>query len=198
MAAGLDISLIAGLGNPGTKYEHSRHNMGVDLLMMFACHYGINLTPDSKFSGLTATALIEGQEIHLLFPTTFMNESGRSVGALCRFYRIEPKRVLILHDELDLIPGQIRLKFGGGLAGHNGLKSIYSHFGNDSDFWRLRIGIGKAPYDTLSHVLGRPAPKEKELIKEALDCALEGLICLLGEGPEKAMQKINGFKAANI
>ena len=106
-----DLALIVGLGNVGAKYDHTRHNMGVDLLNLIADAYKINLVPESKFAGLVGRGTIERHDVRLAFPTTFMNESGRCVGALCTFYRIAPEQVLVLHDEMDLNPGAIRLKF---------------------------------------------------------------------------------------
>lgn len=193
-----DLALIVGLGNVGAKYDHTRHNMGVDLLNLIADAYKINLVPESKFAGLVGRGTIERHDVRLAFPTTFMNESGRCVGALCTFYRIAPEQVLVLHDEMDLNPGAIRLKFGGGLAGHNGLKSISAALGNSQKFWRLRIGIGKGRGEVISHVLSRPDPHDRALIDEALDGAFLGIQTLFKQGPDKAMQVINGFKTAKF
>lgn len=193
MADNANIRLIVGLGNVGAKYDHTRHNMGVDLLEMIARRYNIGLQPQSKYSGLYGKGIIAGKEVHLIFPTTFMNESGRSVGALANFFKIEPQEILVLHDELDLLPGQMKLKFGGGLAGHNGLKSISAHLKNSKDYYRLRIGIGKGP-DTYSWVLGRPAPADKALIDEALDYACVNIDKIFSQGFTKATTIINGFK----
>lgn len=193
MADTADIRLIVGLGNVGAKYAHTRHNMGCDLLELIAERYRITLTPQSKFSGLFGKGTIEGHEVFLLFPTTFMNESGRAVGAVCNFYKIAPEQVLVLHDELDLPPGATRLKFGGGLAGHNGLKSITAHLSGSQNYYRLRIGIGKGA-DTYSWVLGRPAPQDRSLIEEALDAAARNIGLMFTQGLTKATNAINGFK----
>lgn len=193
MSDNANIKLIVGLGNVGSKYEHTRHNMGVDLLQMIADHYRITLQPQSKFFGLLGQGRIEGHDVKLLFPTTFMNESGRAVGAVCNFYKIAPEEMLVLHDELDLQPGQLKLKFGGGLAGHNGLKSITAHMGNSQNYYRLRIGIGKAP-DTYSWVLGRPAPLDRSLLEEALHAATLNVGKIFTQGIAKATSAINGFK----
>ena len=193
MADNADIKVIVGLGNVGAKYAHTRHNMGSDLLEMIANHYRINLVPTSKFSGAYGKGTIEGHEVHLIYPSTFMNESGRAVGPLCNFYKIAPEQILVLHDELDLQPGQMKLKFGGGLAGHNGLKSITAHLGGSQNYYRLRIGIGKGP-DTISWVLGRPAPAERALIEEALDAAVHDIGLIFTKGMAKATNVINGFK----
>lgn len=197
--ANADIALIVGLGNVGAKYDHTRHNMGADLLTIIADSYGISLNPESRFAGLVGRGQIERHDVRLAFPTTFMNNSGRCVGALCTFYRIAPEQVLVLHDELDLPPGAIRLKFGGGLAGHNGLKSISASLGNNQNFWRLRIGIGKAlNKDVINHVLNRPDPMERSLIEEALEGAFQGVKTLFKDGPDRAAQVINGFKPAKF
>lgn len=193
MADNANIRLIVGLGNVGAKYEHTRHNMGVDLLNMIADKYRITLNPESKYSGLVGKGTIEGHDVWLLFPTTFMNESGRAVGSLCNFFRVAPEEILVLHDDLDLQPGSIKLKFGGGLAGHNGLKSITAHLGGSQNYYRLRIGIGKGP-DTYSWVLGRPAPADRALIEESLDAALLTLPLIYTKGITKATTAINGFK----
>lgn len=128
------IRLIVGLGNVGAKYDHTRHNMGCDLLFSLAEEYRIDLKPEGKFAGLVGKGQIENQDVFLLFPTTFMNESGRAVSALASFYKIPCEEILVLHDELDLLPGQLKLKFGGGLAGHNGLKSICALMGSNQNF----------------------------------------------------------------
>lgn len=193
MADTANIRLIVGLGNVGSKYDHTRHNMGYDLLQMIADKYKISLNPESKYSGLVGRGMIEGHEVRLLFPTTFMNESGRAVGSLCTFFKITPEEILVLHDDLDLAPGQLKFKFGGGLAGHNGLKSITAHLGGSQNYYRLRIGIGKGP-DTYSWVLGRPSPMDRSLIEEAMDAALFNIATIYNKGVAKATSAINGFK----
>lgn len=195
MPNNVNLKLIVGLGNIGPKYEHTRHNMGCDLLFNIADKYRISLNPESKFSGLVGRGAIEGQEVRLVFPTTFMNESGRSVGALCNFYRIAPEEILVLHDDLDLPPGTIRFKFGGGLAGHNGLKSITACLSGAQNYYRLRIGIGHPERsDVINWVLNRPAPQDRDKIDAALDAALLGIGTLFKDGVNKATSFINGFK----
>lgn len=195
MPNNVNLKLIVGLGNIGPKYEHTRHNMGCDLLFNIADKYRINLNPESKFSGLVGRGSIEGKEVRLVFPTTFMNESGRSVGALCNFFRIAPEEILVLHDDLDLPPGTIRFKFGGGLAGHNGLKSITACLSGAQNYYRLRIGIGHPERsDVINWVLNRPAPQDRDKIDAALDAALLGIGTLFKDGVNKATALINGFK----
>ena len=131
--------LVVGLGNPGDEYTQTRHNAGFWFCERLARELGASFSREARFHGLAANARSEG--VWLLMPQTFMNRSGQSVAALARFYRIAPAEILVVHDELDIPPGQLRLKFGGGLGGHNGLKDITAHLGTQ-DFWRLRIGIG--------------------------------------------------------
>lgn len=135
------IRLIVGLGNPGPEYETTRHNAGFWLADHIADDMRANFAMEKAFSGFVAKARHGGENVVLLKPTTYMNRSGQSVGALARFYKFAPEQILVLHDELDLMPGQVKLKQGGGHAGHNGLRDIQSALGNPG-FWRLRIGIG--------------------------------------------------------
>ena len=163
--------LVVGLGNPGADYAQTRHNAGFWLCERLAAGHGASFAAESRFHGLVAKAPAAGG--WLLMPQTLMNRSGQSVGALARFYRIEPAEILVVHDELDIPPGQLRLKFGGGLGGHNGLKDITAHLGTQ-DFWRLRIGIGH-PGDrnqVVSFVLKPPRREEQELIDDAIGRAL--------------------------
>ncbi|MCR5536193.1 MAG: aminoacyl-tRNA hydrolase [Succinivibrio sp.] len=187
--------LIVGLGNPGAQYEHTRHNLGVDLLRLLSESMHLELKPEGRFFGMLGRGTLGGQEVRLLFPTTFMNESGRSVGAVCSFFKLKPEELLVLHDDLDLPPGQLKLKFGGGLAGHNGLKSIVSQLSNNQNFLRLRLGIGKPPsHDVISWVLGRPQAQDQEAIALALEHAKEGIAQLYTTTLPKATSFINGFK----
>ena len=163
--------LIVGLGNPGAEYSETRHNAGFWFCERLADQLGVRFSHESRFHGLVANAREAGA--WLLMPQTFMNRSGQAVGALARFYRIEPSEILVVHDELDIPPGQLRLKFGGGLGGHNGLKDTSAHL-NTHDYWRLRIGIGH-PGDrneVVNFVL-KPARREEQRdIDEAIDKAL--------------------------
>ena len=155
--------LVVGLGNPGAEYSETRHNAGFWFCERLARELGVSFSKEARFHGFAANARNDG--VWLLMPQTFMNRSGQSVAALARFYRIEPAEILVVHDELDIPPGQLRLKFGGGLGGHNGLKDITAHLGTQ-DFWRLRIGIGH-PGDrneVVNFVLKRPGRAESDLI----------------------------------
>ncbi|MBI3479121.1 MAG: aminoacyl-tRNA hydrolase [Nitrosomonadales bacterium] len=187
-----EIRLIIGLGNPGSEYETTRHNVGFWWVDELALIQKQSFKSESKFLGLTARAQLHGHETWLLKPQTFMNHSGRSVGALAQFYKISPAEILVVHDELDLPPGVARLKIGGGHGGHNGLKDIIAHLGSN-DFWRLRIGIGHPGErsEVSNYVLGNPRLEDRELIDAAMKKA-HGLAHLIIEGkPEAAMLKLH-------
>ncbi|ELN4659202.1 aminoacyl-tRNA hydrolase, partial [Escherichia coli] len=158
-----NISLIVGLGNPGKEYAQTRHNAGFWFVERIAEKYGITLKADPKFFGISGRGNIEGQDIRLLLPTTFMNLSGKSVVPFCKFYRVAPEAMLIAHDELDMNPGIIRLKTGGGHGGHNGLRDIVPHLG--PNFHRLRIGIGHpgSKERVSGHVLSKAPSSEQGL-----------------------------------
>lgn len=163
--------LIAGLGNPGAEYADTRHNAGFWFCERLAEQSGVRFSHEARFHGLVAKLPSSGTL--LLMPQTFMNRSGQAIGALARFYRIPPAEILVVHDELDIPPGQLRLKFGGGLGGHNGLKDTSAHLGTH-DYWRLRIGIGH-PGDrneVVNFVLKPARREEQQLIDEAIDKAL--------------------------
>ncbi|ENO89126.1 aminoacyl-tRNA hydrolase [Thauera linaloolentis] len=165
------LRLIVGLGNPGGEYAETRHNAGFWFCERLADTLGVRFSHESRFHGLVANARDAGA--WLLMPQTFMNRSGQAIGALARFYRIEPAEILVVHDELDIPPGQLRLKFGGGLGGHNGLKDTSAHLGTH-DYWRLRIGIGH-PGDrneVVNFVLKPARREEQQLIDESIDKAL--------------------------
>lgn len=164
------IKLIVGLGNPGAEYEHTRHNAGEDFVRELARLYSLTLSPESKFFGLTTRFNLQGQDIRLLIPTTFMNRSGQSVGAIANFYKIEPESILVAHDELDLDPGVARFKHGGGHGGHNGLRDIIKALGNNKDFARLRLGIGHPGNAKLvsGYVLKKASQTDQGLIEDAI------------------------------
>lgn len=187
--------LIVGLGNPGSEYAKTRHNAGFWFCERLALELGVKLTKESRFHGFVGQARADG--VWLLLPQTFMNRSGQAVAALMRFYRIEPADMLVVHDELDLPPGSLRLKFGGGLGGHNGLKDITAHLGTQ-DYWRLRVGIGH-PGDrdeVVNYVLKPPRREEADEIDGALDRALAAWPLLSGGDWPAAMQKLNLKPAA--
>lgn len=189
--------LIVGLGNPGAEYVDTRHNAGFWLVERLAQQLHVPLSREARFHGFAGHARAQG--IWFLEPQTFMNRSGQAVAALARFYRILPNEILVLHDELDLPPGALRLKFGGGLGGHNGLKDITAHLGTQ-DFWRLRIGIGH-PGDrneVVNFVLKPPRKEEQADIDAALDRAEVAWPQLAAGDWTAAMQKLNGKPAARF
>jgi PTH1 family peptidyl-tRNA hydrolase len=186
------IRLLIGLGKPGREYESTRHNAGFWWVEGLAHAHKLDFRSEAKFHGLAARGLLHGHEMLLFKPQTFMNASGRAVGALAQFYKIAPAEMLVVHDELDLPPGVARLKMGGGHGGHNGLKDIIAHLGT-KDFWRLRIGIGHpGDRDEVSnYVLNNPRREELDLITEAIQKA-QSIAHLIIEGKiEAAMLKLH-------
>ncbi len=185
------MKLVVGLGNPGREHDGTRHNAGFWWVDRLAAHSHVQLRQEARFHGLAAKLVEGGRECWLLKPNTFMNLSGRAVQALAQFYKITPAEILVVHDELDLAPGQVRLKNGGGVAGHNGLKDIAAHLG--PDFWRLRIGIGH-PGDrgqVTNYVLNAPRKEELPLIQAAIERSLELWPLLLEGKTEAAMLKLH-------
>lgn len=186
------IRLIVGLGNPGREYETTRHNAGYWWVDGLARLQSLNFKSEARFHGLMARGQLHGHEMLLLKPQTFMNISGRAVGALAQFYKIAPAEILVVHDELDLPPGVARLKLGGGHGGHNGLKDIIAHLGS-KDFWRLRLGIGHPGErtDVAGYVLNDPRREERELIDEAMQKALDIAHLVIEGKTEAAMLKLH-------
>ena len=186
------IRLIVGLGNPGREYESTRHNVGFWWVDELANASHLNFRNEVKFHGLAVRGQLHGCEVTLLKPQTFMNLSGRAVGAIAQFYKIDPSEVLVVHDELDLPPGVARLKKGGGHGGHNGLKDIIAHLGT-KDFWRLRLGVGH-PGDraeVVNYVLNDPRREERELIEEAMQHSLHVAHLVIEGKAEAAMLKLH-------
>ena len=164
--------LLVGLGNPGPKYASNRHNVG--FIVADAIHRRYRFSPyRAKFDGEVAEGEIGGARVLIVKPMTYMNDSGRSVAAAARFYKVEPADITVLHDEIDLAPGRIRMKLGGGIAGHNGLRSIAAHLG--PDFWRLRIGVGHPGDKALvtGYVLGDFAKIDREWLEPSIDAIAE-------------------------
>lgn len=191
-----EIKLIVGLGNPGDKYAETRHNAGEWLVERLARRFNVSLNPENKFFGKTARTLVNGKEVRLLVPTTFMNLSGKAVAALAGFYRIRPEEILVIHDELDLPPGTAKLKQGGGHGGHNGLKDIVAQLGNNNNFYRLRLGIGHPGHRDLvaGYVLNKPSPSDRDALEKALDEATDCVEMIFKDGMVKATNRLNGFK----
>jgi len=193
----MSIKLIVGLGNPGAEYLLTRHNAGFWFVQHLAQQFNIVLSPDKKFHGVTGRGQILGHDVRLLLPLTFMNKSGQSVVPMVKYYGIDNDELLIAHDELDLSPGVIKLKTGGGHGGHNGLRDITPHIGND--FHRLRIGIGHPGHKSKvsGHVLSKASNDDQVMIDSALSAAFDALPLLLAGDIERARSQINGFKLPN-
>jgi len=186
------IRLIVGLGNPGPEYAATRHNAGFWFVDAVAERLRAPLVPERGYFGLAARARVAGRPVWLLEPTTWMNLSGKSVAALARFYKIEPAEILVAHDELDLLPGQVKLKQGGSHAGHNGLKDIQAQLGS-ADYWRLRLGIGHpgVKAEVIDYVLQKPSGADREGIQKGVELALSSLDLVLDGEMERATMKIN-------
>ena len=186
------IRLIAGLGNPGPDYAATRHNAGFWFIDELADRLRVSLSPERSYFGMAARTNVGGRQLWLLEPTTFMNLSGKSVAALARFFKIEPNEILVAHDELDLMPGQVKLKLGGSHAGHNGLKDIHAQLGS-ADYWRLRIGIGHpgVKSEVINYVLKKPSAEHRVEIEKSIEQAISGIDLLLDGDMERATMKIN-------
>ena len=189
------IKLIVGLGNPGPDYEDTRHNAGFWWVDEVARVLKAPLTLDRNYHGTVARTNVNGQNLWLLEPQTFMNLSGKSVGALARFFKIAPEHILVAHDELDLPPGEVKLKRAGGHAGHNGLRDIHSQLGSP-DYWRLRIGIGHPgnKNEVANWVLKKPQLDDRIAIGQGLDRALKALPHLIAGEMDKATVLIHTSK----
>jgi len=189
------IKLFVGLGNPGPEYEATRHNAGAWWVDALAQELKITLVPDRSYHGLVARTSVHGRTIWLLEPRTFMNLSGRSVAALVRFFKILPDEMLVVHDELDLLPGQAKLKFGGSHAGHNGLRDIHEQLGT-GDYWRLRLGIGHpgVKEEVVNWVLRRPIADQRSAIEECIERTLKAVPAMLAGEMEKATLLVHTSK----
>lgn len=186
-------ALVVGLGNPGKQYDGSRHNVGFDAINGLAerCSTALKTSRDRA---LVAETRIDDKRVVLAMPTTYMNDSGNAVSPLARRYGIDdPSRIIVVHDELDLDPGVVRVKVGGGLAGHNGLRSIVQHLKNQ-DFVRVRIGVGKPPSKErgADHVLSRLGAADRKVLDDAVAVAVDAVEMIVRHGVEHAMQHVNG------
>jgi PTH1 family peptidyl-tRNA hydrolase len=187
------IKLIVGLGNPGPQYDSNRHNAGVIFLHHLCKSYGGTLRGETKFFGEFCSVSVNGCDIKCLFPTTFMNNSGKSVAAVCKFYKIAPENMLVAYDEIDFPVGVSKLKEGGGHGGHNGVRDIISALGGNRDFFRLRIGVGHPGHKSMvaNYVLSDPSRSEADLIMRDIEDSIRVLPKLaLGEW-EEAMRVLH-------
>jgi peptidyl-tRNA hydrolase, PTH1 family len=186
--------LVLGLGNPGAEYARSRHNVGAEAVDELARRSGATLKR-SKERALTAEVTMNGQRVALAFPQTYMNDSGESAQLLVRRHGVaDPERIIVVHDELDLPPGTLRVKVGGGLAGHNGLRSLKQHLHTDA-FLRVRIGVGKPPSKErgADHVLRRITKREREELDLVVQLAADAVEVIIAEGPAAAMTRFNAL-----
>jgi PTH1 family peptidyl-tRNA hydrolase len=186
------IRLLAGLGNPGPAYEGTRHNAGFWFVDGAARALKVSLQPERAYKGLVGRVNRADGPLWLVEPQTYMNLSGKTVAALARFYKIAPEEILVVHDELDLVPGQAKLKLGGSTAGHNGLKDIEEQLGS-AGFWRLRIGIGHpgVKAEVVDYVLRKPSREHRDEIDKAIERGLAALDLLLAGDMERAMMKVH-------
>jgi PTH1 family peptidyl-tRNA hydrolase len=186
------IRLFVGLGNPGAEYEATRHNAGFWWLDALAGQFGARFVPERAYQGLVARVNRPEGQVWLIKPMTFMNRSGAAVAPLARFFKIEPQQILVVHDELDLVPGQSKLKFGGSAAGHNGLKDIHGLLGTP-DFWRLRLGIGHpgVKAEVVNYVLRKPSAADREAIAQAIERSLGAADQLIAGDMDKALATIH-------
>ncbi len=189
------IRLFVGLGNPGPDYEATRHNAGFWWIDALARELKITPVMEKSHHGMLARNTLNGQTLWLLKPQTFMNASGKSVASLARFFKIAPQEILVAHDELDVVPGQVKLKLGGSHAGHNGLRDIHDQLGTD-DYWRLRLGIGHpgVKSEVIHWVLKKPSLDHRIAIDQCIDRALKALPAFVAGEMEKAMMLVHTSK----
>jgi PTH1 family peptidyl-tRNA hydrolase len=192
------IAMVVGLGNPGPEYERTRHNAGFWFLDRLAQGGGVAMRNEAKFCGRVGKL---GRDIWLLQPQTYMNGSGQAVAALARFHKIAPQQILVVHDELDLKPGEVKLKLGGGSAGHNGLRDITAQLGTP-EFWRLRLGIGHprdlaaSQQEVVDYVLHAPRAEELAAIREAITYAIDAWAPMRDGDMERAMHQLHTKRKA--
>ena len=184
--------LVVGLGNMGGQYEHTRHNVGFEVIDQIADTLDVPVQR-LKYKALTNTVTLGGEKVLLMKPVTFMNLSGEAVEQAAAFYKVPPERVIVISDEVALEPGKLRIREGGSAGGHNGLKNIIAHLHSDR-FPRVRVGVGQKPhpdYDMADWVLGKPQGEDRKNIDEAVKRAAQAVECYIKEGPQKAMGKFN-------
>ena len=188
--------IIAGLGNPGGRYEHTRHNVGFEVIDILADRMGL-CVDEKKHKGLCGRGVLEGQKVILLKPQTFMNLSGESVRAAADFYKVEPENILVIYDDVSLEPGQLRIRGKGSAGGHNGIKNIIAHLGTQ-EFPRIKVGVGEKPgsMDLADYVLSRVSKGEQEMMDQAFREAAEAAAAVIGQGIDAAMNHFNGRKKA--
>lgn len=189
------IKLFVGLGNPGPEYDATRHNAGFWWVDALARELKVSLAMDKNYHALVVRTTVDGHSVWLLKPQTFMNLSGKSVAALARFFKIAPQEILVIHDELDIVPGEAKIKLGGGHAGHNGLRDIHAQLGS-ADYWRLRLGVGHpgTKSEVVEWVLKRPIADHRIAIEQAIDRSIKALPALLAGEMDKATMLVHTSK----
>ncbi len=193
------IKLFVGLGNPGPEYQSTRHNAGFWWLEALAQELKAKFEMDKAYHGLVARAAVSGQALWLLKPQTFMNVSGKAVAALARFFKIEPSEILVAHDEIDIVPGEAKLKLGGSHAGHNGLRDIHAQLGSDH-YWRLRLGVGHpgVKSEVIDWVLKNPSLEDRLAIDQSIERALKALPNFLSGDMGRATMLVHTSKPPRI
>jgi PTH1 family peptidyl-tRNA hydrolase len=184
--------LVVGLGNPGSEYAKTRHNVGIDVIELLASRHGAKLKKSRRDRALVADVRIGSARVVLAVPTTYMNDSGMAVGPLAKHYEVPVERIVVVHDELDLPPAALKLKEGGGLAGHNGLRSIKQHL-HSEEFLRVRIGVGKPPSKErgADHVLSKVSKRDREEMAVTVEHAADAVECIATDGIQTAMNRFN-------
>ena len=184
--------LVVGLGNPGAKYENTRHNMGFMAVDILAD--SVNMPFNKvRFKALTGTCELGGEKVLVMKPQTYMNLSGEAVGVGARFYKIPPEHVLVISDDISLPTGKLRIRPHGSAGGHNGLKNIIQHLGSDQ-FPRIKVGVGspqQAGYEVVDWVIGKPLGEDKKILQDTLEKASKAVEFIISQGPEKAMNRFN-------
>ena len=186
--------IIAGLGNPGEKYDNTRHNAGFLTIDALAERYGIDVR-EKAHNALIGRGVIEGKKVILAKPQTYMNLSGECIRALVEYYKVEQEELIIIFDDISLEPGQLRIRKKGSAGGHNGIKSIIAHLGTQ-EFTRIKVGVGEKPprMDLADYVLGRFAKEEQDTMREAFETAAKAAVTIMTEGADAAMNQYNGSK----
>ncbi|HTW38371.1 MAG TPA: aminoacyl-tRNA hydrolase [Steroidobacteraceae bacterium] len=193
--SGVPLKLIAGLGNPGGEYVRTRHNVGFWFAEELARRHAGTFRFEARHQAEIARVRIGPAELWLVKPTTYMNASGMAIGSVAHFYKVEPEEILVAYDELDFPPGKVRLRQGGGTAGHNGVTDVVTHLGES--FWRLRIGIGRPSTKGagIDRVLSRPTEEEERLIRETIEAGVDAVAVMLEQGAQVAMNRLHSRDA---
>ncbi len=185
--------LVVGLGNPGDKYDKTRHNVGFDIVDLCEKKYNFNINR-TKFKGIYGETNIAGEKVIFLKPQTYMNLSGESVRSIIDFYKIPNENIIVIYDDISLEVGRLRIKTKGSAGGHNGIKNIIAHLGTDV-FPRIKVGVGEPTCDLVDYVLGRFTAEEDALLEKSFEAAAEAVKVMVTQGPNEAMNKFNSFKA---